>query len=257
MAAPSFALFALAYYVLAGLGVNLAYHRVLSHRSLHLPKWLERALVTIGLPAGTPVQWAGTHRYHHATADTALDPHSPVQRGFLYAHVGLVPPLGESSAVPCLRRWRTGADAGRRVDASPHQSRAQCARGGCVCGPLVSLHQPTVALCGRHASARWDFALAGSSMVGAAGVLGIWLTLVALYNAGDAIDSVAHVFGPKLEKQQDESRNSAWMGILVAPGSLRRKTKTPTTALVLLGASGARGRAQLVTRKEAQRLWRA
>jgi len=94
-------------------------------------------------------------------------------------------------------------------------------------------------------------------MVGAAGVLGIWLTLVALYNAGDAIDSVAHVFGRKLEKQQDESRNSAWMGILVAPGSLRRKTKTPTTALVLLGASGARGRAQLVTRKEAQRLWRA
>jgi hypothetical protein len=52
---------------------------------------------------------------------------------------------------------------------------------------------------------------------GAAGVLGIWLTLAALYNAGDAIDSVAHVFGRKLEKQQDESRNSAWMGILVTP----------------------------------------
>ncbi len=55
----SFALFALAYYVLAGLGVNLAYHRVLSHRSLRLPLWLERILVTVGLPAGTPVQWAG------------------------------------------------------------------------------------------------------------------------------------------------------------------------------------------------------
>src|SRR5882762_3108643 len=114
MAAPSFALFALAYYVLAGLGVNLAYHRVLSHRSLHLPKWLERALVTIGLPAGTPVQWAGTHRYHHATADTALDPHSPVQRGFLYAHVGWY--LRSGNPVLCFA-YAAGGPARMLVDA--------------------------------------------------------------------------------------------------------------------------------------------
>jgi stearoyl-CoA desaturase (delta-9 desaturase) len=50
---------------------------------------------------------------------------------------------------------------------------------------------------------------------GAGGVLGIWLTLIALYNAADAIDSAAHVFGRKLEPQRDESRNSAWMGLLV------------------------------------------
>jgi fatty-acid desaturase len=46
-------------------------------------------------------------------------------------------------------------------------------------------------------------------------VLGIWLTLISLYNAADAIDSVAHVFGRKLEPQHDESRNSAWIGLLV------------------------------------------
>jgi fatty-acid desaturase len=50
---------------------------------------------------------------------------------------------------------------------------------------------------------------------GAGGVLGIWLTLIGLYNAADAIDSVAHVFGRRLEPQHDESRNSAWMGLLV------------------------------------------
>ncbi len=49
---------------------------------------------------------------------------------------------------------------------------------------------------------------------GLAGVLGIWVTLVALYNAGDAIDSSAHVFGRKLDQQGDESRNSRWMGVL-------------------------------------------
>ena len=41
MLRPSFAVFALTYYLLAGLGVNLGYHRVLSHRSLKLSKWLE------------------------------------------------------------------------------------------------------------------------------------------------------------------------------------------------------------------------
>lgn len=56
MLTPSFAWFALTYYLLAGLGVNLGYHRVLSHRSLKLAKWLERVLVTVGLPAGTPIQ---------------------------------------------------------------------------------------------------------------------------------------------------------------------------------------------------------
>ena len=37
-------LFALIYYLLAGLGVNPAYHRVLSHRPLKLPRWLESGL---------------------------------------------------------------------------------------------------------------------------------------------------------------------------------------------------------------------
>ena len=50
---------------------------------------------------------------------------------------------------------------------------------------------------------------------GRGGVLGIWLTLIVLYNLADAIDSVAHVFGRKLDAQHDESRNSGWMGIVV------------------------------------------
>jgi hypothetical protein len=33
-------------------------------------------------------QWAAKHRLHHRHSDTTADVHSPVQRGFLYAHVG-------------------------------------------------------------------------------------------------------------------------------------------------------------------------
>lgn len=213
--APSFALFVLAYYMLAGLGVNLAYHRVLSHRSLRLPKLLERALVTIGLPAGTPVQWAGTHRYHHATADTSLDPHSPVHDGFLYAHVGWY--LRSRNPVLCLA-YALGGPARMLVDAwmRPRTNQQHNALAEDVSADLWY----------RFISRPWPYAVAmhlhagillwpAYRWWGATGLLGSWLTVTVLYNAGDAIDSAAHVFGRKLEKQQDESRNNAWMGILI------------------------------------------
>lgn len=214
MAATSFALFALAYYVLAGLGVNLAYHRVLSHRSLQLPKWLERPLVTIGLPAGTPVQWAGTHRYHHATADTALDPHSPVHQGFLYAHVGWY--IHSRNPGLCLA-YALGGPARMLVDAwmRPRTNQDYNALAKDVSADrwyrFISQPWPYAVALHLHAGiplflSYWWWGLAG--------VLGIWLTLVVLYNGGDAIDSSAHVFGRTLVEQPDESRNSRWMGVL-------------------------------------------
>ena len=34
--------------------------------------------------------WAANHRMHHRYSDTELDVHSPIQRGFLYSHVGWI-----------------------------------------------------------------------------------------------------------------------------------------------------------------------
>src|SRR5690349_7015059 len=76
------------YVLLAVFAINVTYHRCLSHRSLKLNKLLERAFVTLGLPAGTPIQWAGNHRFHHTHTDVPGDPHSPLLDGFWYAHVG-------------------------------------------------------------------------------------------------------------------------------------------------------------------------
>jgi fatty-acid desaturase len=211
----SFALFALAYYVLAGLGVNLGYHRLLSHRSLRVPKWLERTLITIGLPAGTPVQWAGTHRHHHATADTALDPHSPGLQGFLYAHVGWY--LRSKNSALCIAYCLAGP-ARMAVDAwmRPRTNQEHNALAADVSRDpwyrFISRPWPYAVLMHLHAAIPLWIAY---HWWGVSGIAGIWLTLVALYNLGDAIDSVAHTFGRKLQTQQDESRNSVWMGILV------------------------------------------
>jgi stearoyl-CoA desaturase (delta-9 desaturase) len=215
MAALSFAAFALTYYALAGLGVNLAYHRVLSHRSLRLPLWLERTLVTIGLPAGTPLQWAGNHRYHHATADTPLDPHSPFHRGFLYAHVGWY--FRSSNPGLCVA-YALGGPVRMLVDAwmRPRTNQEHNALAADVAADswYRFISRPWPYAVAMHLHTAIPLAIAYLSW-GAAGVFGFWLTLVTLYNLADGIDSVSHVFGHKLEQQRDESRNLAWMGVFV------------------------------------------
>ena len=47
-------------------------------------------------------------------------------------------------------------------------------------------------------------------------MLGIWAhRSIGLYNAADAIDSVAHVFGRYSWNRSTMSRETAWMGLLV------------------------------------------
>ena len=192
---PSFALFALAYYQLAGLGVNLGYHRVLAHRSLKLPLWLERALVTIGLPAGTPVQWAGNHRYHHQHTDTALDPHSPVHQGFWYAHVGWY--IGSRSVVLSVL-YALAGPARMLIDAwmrpRTNQEHNGLARDVAADRWYAWLSRPGPYAVAMHLHAAIPLAVAWR-IWGGAGIAGVWIVLVALYNLGDAIDSVSHLYG--------------------------------------------------------------
>ncbi|NEP17420.1 MAG: acyl-CoA desaturase, partial [Leptolyngbya sp. SIO4C1] len=81
---------ALALHWLCGsIGICLGYHRLLSHRSFRVPRWLEYGFATVGALAlqGGPVFWVGGHRQHHAfTEDTEKDPYSS-ERGFWWSHI--------------------------------------------------------------------------------------------------------------------------------------------------------------------------
>ena len=101
------------YYFGAGLAICIGYHRVLSHRSAVLSKGLERLFVTLGLPAGTPIQWAGNHRFHHAHADQPDDPHSP-RDGFWHAHNGWYIGRKDALLVRAVRARRPAANPVRR-----------------------------------------------------------------------------------------------------------------------------------------------
>ena len=76
-------------YVFGTLGINLCYHRLLAHRGLTCPKWLEHGLALLGVCClqDTPARWVAVHRRHHEHADERADPHSPLA-GFFWGHMG-------------------------------------------------------------------------------------------------------------------------------------------------------------------------
>jgi stearoyl-CoA desaturase (delta-9 desaturase) len=79
---------AVALWVVTGMGITLGYHRLLTHRSMVCPKWVEYLATIAGALAlqGGPIEWVSQHRAHHAHSDTDGDPHT-TGRGLRWAHI--------------------------------------------------------------------------------------------------------------------------------------------------------------------------
>jgi stearoyl-CoA desaturase (delta-9 desaturase) len=97
------------YWLTAGLGICLTYHRLLTHRSFATrPRWLEYALTALGCCSseGGPIGWVADHRKHHAHADDAEDVHSP-NRGCNWAHYlwWMTPDSAIRHTTEYLRKW--------------------------------------------------------------------------------------------------------------------------------------------------------
>lgn len=79
----------LLHWLFGGIGICLGFHRLLSHRSFQVPRWLEYGIAVLGALAiqGGPIFWVSGHRQHHAfTEDVDKDPYS-AQRGFWWSHM--------------------------------------------------------------------------------------------------------------------------------------------------------------------------
>lgn len=75
-------------FIFGSLGINLGYHRMLTHSAAKFPKFLERLWVLFGVCSleGSPLWWVCTHRMHHQHSDEEGDPHSP-QEHFYWGHM--------------------------------------------------------------------------------------------------------------------------------------------------------------------------
>jgi stearoyl-CoA desaturase (delta-9 desaturase) len=79
------------YWIIGVLGINVGYHRLLSHRSFNTYKIIEYILSLIGVitTVGSPLAWVTIHRQHHRKCERPGDPHSPYLIGKFNAWVGL------------------------------------------------------------------------------------------------------------------------------------------------------------------------
>ena len=171
-------------FVTGCLGLTLGYHRLLSHRSFRVPKWLERVFATCGALSAEygPIEWVGLHRQHHKWSDKALDPHN-IQRGFWWAHIGwmLVRVPGEKR----IKKYATDL----RKDAYYRW----------LDNNFLLLQIPLGVLL--YNLGGWHYVL-----------WGIPLRITAVYHLTWCINSVCHTWGTQPYKDIDEARNNRWLG---------------------------------------------
>jgi stearoyl-CoA desaturase (delta-9 desaturase) len=79
------------YWVATGLGISMGYHRLHTHRSYKVPRWMEYFFAVCGTLTleGGPIFWTAIHRIHHQRSDQPGDPHSP-REGAWWSHVGWI-----------------------------------------------------------------------------------------------------------------------------------------------------------------------
>ena len=166
-------------------GIALCYHRLLTHRSFKVSRWLEYLLAFCGVLAaqGGPIWWVSTHRLHHAYSDTPKDPHSPVVNSFWWGHMG----------------WFLHHDP----------RRAQCAALDLARDPVHRFLERTQGL--------WPvllgvllYALGGLPWL----IWGFSVRTVVVYHVTWSVNSAAHTWGYQSYQTNDRSTNCWWVALL-------------------------------------------
>jgi stearoyl-CoA desaturase (delta-9 desaturase) len=173
----------------AGHGVTVGFHRCLAHRSFKTSRVFQFLLAAAGCLAlqKGPLWWVVQHRLHHRHADREGDPHSPVQRGFWYAHLGWM-----------FSRDLMDPDRGVVKDLNEHPELVWLDRLWMLPGLLFAV--------GCYLALGWGGV-----------VVGYCLPLALMYQVTFAINSVCHLFGTRRFETGEESRNN-WLFALLANG---------------------------------------
>lgn len=161
-------------------------HRYFAHRSFKTGRVGRFVLALLGTTTmqNGPIWWASVHRTHHKESDLPGDPHSPTQRGFLYAHVG----------------WIFDRSTGKRD----------------LSNVSDLMRYPEIRWLDSH---EWlpifGYALLCYLVGGLAGLeWGFVVCTMAVLHATMLINSLAHVWGSRRYETGDTSRNTALLAVL-------------------------------------------
>ena len=80
---------AITLYLVRMFAITAGYHRYFSHKSFKTSRVGQFLFGVLGASAVQrgPIWWAAHHRDHHQYSDKKEDAHSPIQHGFLRAHM--------------------------------------------------------------------------------------------------------------------------------------------------------------------------
>lgn len=176
-------------WVATGLGISLGYHRLHTHRSYKVPRWLEYFFALCGTLTleGGPIFWVATHRIHHQNSDQPGDPHSP-RDGAWWSHMGWI----------------------LRGEAKHNNTRLMAKYA-----PDLAKHRFYVWLNEYH----WIAPVAVGLVLLATGGLPLFLwggcmrTVVGLH-ATWAVNSATHMWGSRRFATRDDSRNTWWVALV-------------------------------------------
>lgn len=173
-------------YWLRMFAIGAGYHRYFSHRAYSTSRLFQFVLAFLAQTTAqnSVLWWAALHRRHHLYSDTELDTHSPIRRGFFYAHVGWI-----------FDRKHIKTDLARVGDLTCFPELVWLDRLELAPAVITGL------LCFLIAS--WPGVVVGF----------LWSTVL-VYHSTFCINSLAHTHGKKRYVTGDESRNNWFLALL-------------------------------------------
>lgn len=197
-------------YVFGTLGINLCYHRLLTHQGFVSPKWLERTFATLGVCClqDTPARWVAIHRMHHQYSDEQPDPHSPLVTLF-WGHVSWL--FVKNSALGGSMYEHYGRDILRDGYYFWLEKRAHWV--------WVNFIQ-VLAFLGMGLGAGYLLTgemLSAVQFASSVVIWGVFVRTVAVWHITWSVNSLAHVWGYRNYETDENSRNN-WFVALISNG---------------------------------------
>ena len=194
-------------YVKGSISTSIIYHQILMHNVIKLNPWFEKIMVMIALPAGTPIQWVGTHRQHHLYKDIEGDPHSPELYGFWYAHFGWY--LSSKRTFICFLYAIAGTfrmffdSYWRPIDRLEYNHLADDISSDKFYNTISKPFNYTLIVFLYSTFLCFIFYV----MIGFLALISLWFVLVLVCNLGDSLNSIGHLYGRKINKKSSVRNN--------------------------------------------------
>lgn len=194
-----------------GQGINLCYHRQLTHHSFETPRWLERffSMIAMCCLEGPPGRWVATHRFHHNHSDAQDDPHSPLV-AFFWGHIGWL--LLRNSTTQNVGMFRKYA---KDILSDEFYRRHEKGYGWLIyyVAHAAGIFGLGFAIGWATGGTAWTGLELGASLL----VWGVIVRTVVVWHITWSVNSLTHLWGYRNHETDENSRNN-WLVALLTVG---------------------------------------